>query len=162
MQVNRYKQLLISIIYLNLAKFTNLFAHLFPSRFIFVWESLSNFFRLWSVFILPSLLSNNLVDIYCLSVGFPGGFSGKESAYQEETQRHRFYPWIGKISWSGVGNGNSLQSSCLENSMDRGGWWATVHGVRKSQTRLSDMHTSTVSQYSGEVQFLLTRSLLFV
>ena len=33
-------------------------------------------------------------------------------------------------------------SSCLENSMDRGGWWATVHGVAKSQTRLS-MHTHT-------------------
>ena len=35
-------------------------------------------------------------------------------------------------------NGNSLQYSCLENSMDRGAWWAIVHGVAKSQTRLSD------------------------
>ena len=35
----------------------------------------------------------------------------------------------------GVGNGYPLQYSCLENSMDRGGWWATVHGVAKSQTR---------------------------
>ena len=34
----------------------------------------------------------------------------------------------------GVGNGNLLQYSCLENSMARGGWWATVHGVTKSQT----------------------------
>ena len=33
-------------------------------------------------------------------------------------------------------NGNPLQYSCLENSMDRGAWWATVHGVTKSQTRL--------------------------
>ena len=31
----------------------------------------------------------------------------------------------------GVGNGNPLQYSCLENSMDRGAWWATVHGVTK-------------------------------
>ena len=38
---------------------------------------------------------------------------------------------------SGEGNGNPLQYSCLENSMDRGAWWATVHGVAKSQTRLS-------------------------
>ena len=38
----------------------------------------------------------------------------------------------------GIGNGNALQYSCLENSMDRGAWWATVHGVAKSQTRLSD------------------------
>ena len=38
----------------------------------------------------------------------------------------------------GEGNGNSLQYSRLENPMDRGAWWATVHGVAKSRTRLSD------------------------
>ena len=38
----------------------------------------------------------------------------------------------------GEGNGNPLQDSCLENSMDRGAWWATVHGVAKSPTRLRD------------------------
>ena len=44
-------------------------------------------------------------------------------------------PGLGRSS--GVGNGNLLQCSCLENSMDRGAWWATVHRVAKSQTRLS-------------------------
>ena len=34
----------------------------------------------------------------------------------------------------GEGNGNPLQYSCLENPMDRGAWWATVHGVAKNQT----------------------------
>ena len=38
----------------------------------------------------------------------------------------------------GEGNGNPLQYSCLENLMDGGAWWAAVHGVRRSQTRLSD------------------------
>ena len=38
----------------------------------------------------------------------------------------------------GEGNGNPLQYSCRENPMDRGAWWATVYGVTKSQTRLSD------------------------
>ena len=38
----------------------------------------------------------------------------------------------------GEGNGNPLQYSCLENSTDRGAWWATVHGVEKSRTQLSD------------------------
>ena len=38
----------------------------------------------------------------------------------------------------GEGNGTPLQYSCLENPMDRGAWWATVHGVAKSWTRLSD------------------------
>ena len=37
----------------------------------------------------------------------------------------------------GVGNGNPLQYSCLENSMDRVAWWATVHGVANSWTQLS-------------------------
>ena len=44
----------------------------------------------------------------------------------------------GSIPGSGrspeVGNGNSLQYSCVENSMDRGAWWAIVHGVAESQT----------------------------
>ena len=38
---------------------------------------------------------------------------------------------------SGVGSSNSLQYSCLENSMGRGAWWAIAHGVTKSRTRLS-------------------------
>ena len=38
----------------------------------------------------------------------------------------------------GQGNGNPLQYSCLENSMDGGAWWATVSGVAKSWTRLSN------------------------
>ena len=38
----------------------------------------------------------------------------------------------------GEGNGNPFQYSCLENPMDRGAWWATVHGVTKNQTRVND------------------------
>ena len=38
----------------------------------------------------------------------------------------------------GEGNGNPLQYSCLEDPMDGGAWWAAVHGVTRSQTRLSD------------------------
>ena len=38
----------------------------------------------------------------------------------------------------GEGNGTPLQYSCLENPMDGGAWWAAVHGVARSQTRLSD------------------------
>ena len=41
----------------------------------------------------------------------------------------------------GEGNDNPLQYSCLENPVDRGAWWATVHRVTKNQTRLSNCHT---------------------
>ena len=44
-------------------------------------------------------------------------------------------PGLGR---SPVGNGNQFQYSCMENAMDRGAWWAAVHGVTESQTRLSD------------------------
>ena len=43
----------------------------------------------------------------------------------------------------GEGNGNLLQYSCLENPMDRGAWWAIVHGVEKSQTKLSNFTLKT-------------------
>jgi len=41
----------------------------------------------------------------------------------------------------GVGNGNPLQYSCLENPVDRAAWWATIHGVAKSQTQLEQLST---------------------
>ena len=47
-------------------------------------------------------------------------------------QETQFNPWVGKIP--GRGNGNPLQYSCLENPMDRGAWWATVHRLAKSWT----------------------------
>ena len=73
-------------------------------------------------------------QIYCL-MGFPGSSDGKASAYNAEN--------LGSVPGSGrssvEGNGNPLQYSCLENPMDRGAWWATVHGVAKSRTQLSDI-----------------------
>ena len=47
----------------------------------------------------------------------------------------------------GEGNSNPLQYSCLENSMDRGAWGATVHGAAKSWTQLSNYHKATILQY---------------
>ena len=60
--------------------------------------------------------------------------SGKQSACQ--CRRLGFDLWLG--SSPGKGNGNPLQYPCLENLMDREAWWVTVHGVAKSQTRLSN------------------------
>ena len=49
--------------------------------------------------------------------------------------KKKMYRFMGRF---GEGNDNPLQYSCLENPMDGGAWWAAVHGVAKSQTRLSD------------------------
>ena len=48
-----------------------------------------------------------------------------------------FFFFCCAMQLAGEGNGNLLQYSCLENSMFRGAWWATVHGVTKSWTQLS-------------------------
>ena len=53
----------------------------------------------------------------------------------QETHESRFNPWVGKIPE--VGNGNPLQYSCLEDSMDRGVLRATVHEITKSQMQLN-------------------------
>ena len=72
--------------------------------------------------------------------GVPGGSDGKESACNAGDLSS--VPGMGRSS--GEGNGNPQQYSCLENSMDRGAWQATVNGVAKSQTRLSDFHMLSV------------------
>ena len=69
-------------------------------------------------------------------MGFPGGSEVKASACNVGD--------LGSIPGSGrspgEGNGNPLQYSCLENPMDGRTWWAVVHRVAKSQTRLSDFN----------------------
>ena len=52
-------------------------------------------------------------------------------------------PGLGRFP--GGGDGNPFQYSCLENSMDRGAWWATVHGAAQSQTRLKQLSGSSSS-----------------
>ena len=75
-----------------------------------------------------------LLNIGKISKGFPGGIASKESVCSAGD--------LASISglgrFPGEGNGNPLQYSCLGNLMDRGVWWAIVHGVTKSRTRLSD------------------------
>ena len=67
--------------------------------------------------------------------GFPGGSEVKASASNAGDMG--LIPGSGRSP--GEGNGNPLQYSCLENPIDGGAWWATVHGVTKSWTRLSDL-----------------------
>ena len=52
----------------------------------------------------------------------------------------------------GEGNNNPLQYSCLENSMDRGAWWVTLHGVGKSLKQLNDTLTKTLSTFVQQLR----------
>ena len=70
---------------------------------------------------------------------FPCGSAGKESAHNAGDLGS--IPGLGRSP--GEGNGYLLQCSGLENSKDREAWWATVHGVAKSWTGLSDFHLLT-------------------
>ena len=67
------------------------------------------------------------------SQGFPSGSAVKN--LPASVGDLGLIPGLGRSP--GEGNGSPLQYSCLENSMDSGAWWATVHGFTKSQTRLS-------------------------
>ena len=75
-----------------------------------------------------------------------GGSDGKASTYNAGDPGS--IPGSG--SSPGEGDGYPLQYSCQENSTDRGAWWATVHGVAKSQTQLSDshFHFSVLGEYT--------------
>ena len=68
--------------------------------------------------------------------GFLSGAVVKNSPANSRNARDMgLIPGLGRSS--GIGNGKPLQYSCLENSLDRGAWWATVHGVTKNWTQLS-------------------------
>ena len=93
------------------------------------------------------------------SKDFPGGSDGKVSAYNAGD--------LGSIPGSGrspgEGNGNPLQYSCLENPMDGGAWWATVHGVTKNriwrETSLSYASKVMVKILQARLQQYVNREL---
>ena len=102
--------------------------------------------RLWENWPLPiginiyNLSTGLLIDIFSRNNSSTYRFhsEGKASACNEGDPRS--IPGLGRSP--GEGNGSPLQYSCLENPVDRGAWWTTVHGVEKSWTRLSDFSFS--------------------
>ena len=104
---------------------------------------------------LPSFLKGTSITYI-----FPGGSEGKASACNAGDSGS--IPGSGRSP--GVGNGNPLQYSCLENPMDREAWWATVHRVSKSQTRLSDftLDNKVVFQFINGLSILKIIFSIFV
>ena len=81
------------------------------------------------------LKSSQAFYLHFFTYNFPGGLDGKSSVYNAGD--------LDSIPGSGrspvEGNGNPLQYSCLENTINGGAWQSTVHGVAKSQTQLSNI-----------------------
>ena len=69
-----------------------------------------------------------------MHLGFPGGSDGKEASCKAGD----LGSILGSEKSSGEGNGYLFQYSCVDNPIDRGVWWAIVHGVAKNWTQLSD------------------------
>ena len=83
-----------------------------------------------AVLVSEVLHSDSVIYIYDI----PGGSDYQATTYHEGDPGSM----PGSERSPGEGNGTPLQYSCLENPVDGGAWWATVHGVAKSQTQLSD------------------------
>ena len=79
-------------------------------------------------------------------MGFPGSSAGKESACSVGDPESERFP--------GEGNSYLLQYFGLENSMDRGAWWAAVHGFAESRTWLSDFHFQGLTREHKSNEFI--------
>ena len=93
--------------------------------------------------------------------GLSSCFRGKEPACQ--CRRPRFDPWVRKTH-PGGGNSNPLQYSCSENSMDRGKWWVTVHGVAKESdmTEWLSTHTNMNELFYSLIFILRVQKLVWI
>ena len=95
------------------------------------------------------------MEACCTAVGFPGGSVVKNlPAKAGDSGDMCLIPGSGRSP--GGGYGNPLQYSCWKNPRDRGAWQATVHGVPKSQTQLSDWaHVFAQQQVTDRGGFIL-------
>ena len=82
-------------------------------------------------------------------LGLPRWHSGNKPTceYRRWKRQRKIFPGLGRSPGPGERNGNSLQYSCLENSMDRGAWQAAVHGVNKQTCRTEQLsrHARVIS-----------------
>ena len=97
------------------------------------------------------------LSTYCLSIsqpepGLPKRLSGKE--FSRQYRRHRK---LWSVRSPGIGNGNSFHYSCLQNFMDKGSWWATVHRISKNWTHLRDWAQHSTTQQVCLINWIRSR-----
>ena len=103
-------------------------------KYFYYSVSLNSIFLRADVFNCDEIKLINFFILQFTILGFPGASEVIVSAWNVGDSG--LIPESGRSP--GEGNGNPLQYSCLENPMEGGAWWATVHGVTKSRTRLND------------------------
>ena len=111
------------------------FLQTFTSLSVYFWKHFLSWLSCQCVHLPQGLFVLWLSRCSSGSSGFPGGGSDGNESGRHATDPGSVPGWGGS---PGGEHGSPLQYSCLENSMDRGAWRATVHGVPKSQTQLSD------------------------
>ena len=120
------------------------------------WQNNSEQYKWVSLCKFSQLISMYICGIWYGMGGFPGSSDGKESVCNAGDLAS--IPGLGRSP--GEENGNSFQYSCLENPMDWGAWWATVHGVSKSWTwQWLSMH-GMVWKRTGEIKSKFSANLL--
>ena len=100
-----------------------------------VWKTIAHLCidaGLWFTHMVPGLWWINLMILYFTMMWKQYSF------HRKHPSNFDFWSFPELVICSGEADGNPLQYSCLENPMDGGAWWATVHGVAKSWTQLSD------------------------
>ena len=107
--------------------------------------------KFYYVNLAKNLITESISDIFNWVAMLPSGSVGKESACTARA--------AGSVSsspglWRSPGNGNPLWSSCLGSPMDRGAWWATVHGVTKRRTRLKRLSVHTHNVLHGWIKWV--------
>ena len=128
---------------------------------VFLWFYLGSLyiFRNWFIFLRFSILLVYIVHSqrrqwHPTPVLLPGKSHGRRSLVgyspwgreaSDTTERLHFF----SLSCAGEGNGSPLQHSCLENPRDRGAWWAAIHGVTESWTRLTRLSSSSSIVHSN-------------
>ena len=101
--------------------------------------------------VLLSHLGTGFLTPFSAGVGFPGGTSGYEPTRQcGRPKTQGFCPWVGKTPWRRAWQPTPV--FLPGESRDRGAWWATVHGVTESQTRLKWLSThARKNHFEGDV-----------
>ena len=120
-----------------------------PSISLFQWVGCSHQVAKYRSFIFSSSPSNEYSELASFRIDWSDLLAVQGILKSSSSTRVRKHQFFGTQSSFKEGNGNPLQYSYLENSMERGAWWAAVHGVAQSRTWLKQLSSSSSLLYGS-------------